>query len=142
MKKSSYEGLQKTVRSLKTPAIEMWKNQYPERDYEVRIDIPEFTCICPKTGLPDFAAIVIRYIPDLSCIELKSLKYYTIYYRDIGIFNEHVINKMLDDLVRCCKPRWMELVGEFNARGGIKTTVRAEYQGQGLRGQGPGKCAR
>ncbi len=135
MKKSSYEGLQKTVRSLKAPAIETWKNRYPERDYEVRIDIPEFTCICPKTGLPDFATIVIRYIPDLECIELKSLKYYTIFYRDIGIFNENVINKMLDDLVRCCKPRWMELVGEFNARGGIKTTVKAEYKG-------PGKCAR
>ncbi|MFA6320484.1 MAG: preQ(1) synthase [Candidatus Omnitrophota bacterium] len=128
MKRSLYEGLQSKVRSLKTPVIETWKNQYPDRDYVITIDIPEFTCICPKTGLPDFATIVIRYIPDILCVELKSLKYYTIFYRNIGIFNENVINKMLDDLVRSCKPRWMELVGEFNARGGIKTTVRAEYK--------------
>ena len=129
MKKSLYEGLQNKVRSLKTPPIETWINQYPDRSYEITIDIPEFTCICPKTGLPDFATIVIKYVPDLLCIELKSLKYYTIFYRDIGIFNEHVINKMLDDLVKSCKPKRMEIVGEFNARGGIKTTVRAEYEG-------------
>jgi len=124
---SSYEGLQNNIRRLKTPAVETWKNRYPERNYVIKIDIPEFTCICPKTRLPDFAAIVIRYIPDKSCIELKALKYYTFFYRNIGIFNEHVVNKMLDDLVACCKPRWMEIVGEFNARGGIKTTVNAEY---------------
>lgn len=112
---------------MKTPVIETWKNQYPERDYIITIDIPEFTCICPKTGLPDFATIVIRYIPDTLCVELKSLKYYTIFYRDIGIFNENVINRMLDDIVKSCHPRWMEIVGEFNARGGIKTTVKAEY---------------
>ena len=127
MRRSIYDGLQNKIRKLKTPVIETWKNQYPDRDYEIKIDIPEFTCICPKTGLPDFAAIVIRYIPDRSCIELKSLKYYTIFYRDIGIFNEHVINKMLDDLANACRPRWMEIVGEFNTRGGIKTTVKAEY---------------
>lgn len=127
MKNSPYEGLQKNIRNLRTPKIDTWVNQYPDRDYEIRIDIPEFTCICPKTGLPDFADIVIRYIADIKCIELKSLKYYTIYYRDLGIFNENVVNKMLDDLVRACAPRWMEIVGEFNARGGIKTTVRVEY---------------
>jgi 7-cyano-7-deazaguanine reductase len=127
MKKSLYEGLQNKVKAMKTPAIETWKNQYPERDYVITIDIPEFTCICPKTGLPDFATIVIRYIPDAFCLELKSLKYYTIFYRNVGIFNENVINRMLDDLVKSCHPRWMELVGEFNARGGIKTTVNAEY---------------
>lgn len=126
-KRSSYEGLQKDIRKIKTPDIEVWENQYPDREYVIRIDIPEFTCICPKTGLPDFADIVINYIPDERCIELKSLKYYTFYYRDIGIFNEHVVNKMLDDLVKSCRPRWMEITGEFNARGGIKTTVRAEY---------------
>jgi 7-cyano-7-deazaguanine reductase len=128
MKKSLYEGLQSKVRTLKAPIIETWKNQYPDRDYVITIDIPEFTCICPKTGLPDFATIVIKYIPDVLCVELKSLKYYTIFYRNVGIFNENVVNKMLDDLVKSCKPRWMELVGEFNARGGIKTTVRAEYK--------------
>lgn len=127
MKRSSYEGLQQSIRKLKTPAIQTWKNQYPDRDYVIKIDIPEFTCICPKTGLPDFATIAIRYIPDKGCIELKSLKYYTFFYRDIGIFNEHVVNKMLDDFVKACRPRWMEIVGEFNARGGIKTTVAAEY---------------
>ena len=127
MKRSLYEGLQNKVRLLKAPALETWKNQYPDRNYVITIDIPEFTCICPKTGLPDFATIMIRYIPDKLCIELKSLKYYTIFYRDIGIFNENVVNKMLDDAVKACKPRWMEITGEFNARGGIKTTVSAEY---------------
>lgn len=127
MKKSSYEGLQDNIKRLKTPVVETWNNQYPDRNYIIKIDIPEFTSICPKTGLPDFAQIIIRYIPDKLCLELKSLKYYTVFYRDIGIFNEHVINKMLDDLVKSCNPRWMEVVGEFNARGGIKTTVIAEH---------------
>ncbi|MDD3905836.1 MAG: preQ(1) synthase [Candidatus Omnitrophica bacterium] len=129
MKRSPYEGLQNKVRVMKTPVIETWQNRYSDRDYIIRIDIPEFTCICPKTGLPDFASIVIKYIPDQACIELKSFKYYTIFYRDVGIFNEHVVNKMLDDLVKACRPRWMEIAGEFNARGGIKTTVSAEYKG-------------
>ncbi|MBI5143748.1 MAG: NADPH-dependent 7-cyano-7-deazaguanine reductase QueF [Candidatus Omnitrophica bacterium] len=127
MRKSSYEGLQEKIRRLKTPKIEVWKNEYPDRDYIIDIDIPEFTCICPKTGLPDFADIKIKYIPDRWCIELKSLKYYTIFYRNIGIFNEHVVNKILDDFVKACKPRWVEIVGEFNPRGGIKTIVKAEY---------------
>ena len=113
---------------MKIPVLETWKNQYPDRSYIIKIDIPEFTCICPKTGLPDFANITIRYIPAKLCIELKSLKYYTIFYRDVGIFNENVVNKMLDDAVKACKPRWMEITGEFNARGGIKTTVSAEYK--------------
>ncbi len=125
--KSSYEGLQERIRKLKTPAIDVWKNQYPDRNYVINIDIPEFTCICPKTGLPDFANITIRYIPDKLCVELKALKYYTIFYRNIGIFNEHVVNKILDDFIKACKPRWAEIIGEFNARGGIKTTVKAEY---------------
>lgn len=127
MKSSPYEGLQNNINKLKTPEIEVWKNQYPDRDYIITIDVPEFTCICPKTGLPDFAVITIKYIPDKACIELKSLKYYELFYRNVGIFHENVINKFLDDLVRACKPRWMEIVGEFNARGGIRTTVSAEY---------------
>jgi len=126
MKRSSYEGLQDRIKILKTPEVETFKNLYPGRDYVITIDMPEFTCICPKTGLPDFAVITIRYSPDKSCIELKSLKYYEIFFRNIGIFHENVVNKFLDDLVKSCKPRWMEVVGEFNARGGIKTTVRAE----------------
>lgn len=133
MKKiSKYEGLQEKIRSLKTPEIETWKNNYPDRDYVTEIDIPEFTCICPKTGLPDFADIKIRYIADKLCVELKSLKYYTFFYRDVGIFNENVVNKFLDDLVAAVKPRWMEITGEFNARGGIKTTVVAEYGRKGF----------
>ena len=128
MKRSLYEGLQQRVRNLKTPAIETWKNQYPDRDYTITVDIPEFTCICPRTGLPDFAKITIKYIPDELCLELKSLKMYTIFYRNVGIFNENVVNKILEDCVRSCKPRFMAIVGEFNARGGIKTTVSAEYK--------------
>ncbi len=124
----SYEGLQNRVRNLKTPAVETWKNLYADRSYTITIDIPEFTCICPKTGLPDFANITVRYIPDKLCLELKSLKYYEIFYRNVGIFHENVVNKFLEDLVRACKPRWMEVVGEFNARGGIRTTVKAEYK--------------
>ena len=129
MTRSSYEGLQSAIKKLKAPKIEVWKNQYPDRDYIITIDVPEFTCICPKTGLPDFAMITICYTPDEFCIELKSLKYYEIFFRNVGIFHENVVNKFLDDLVRACKPRWMEITGEFNARGGIKTTVKAEYKG-------------
>ena len=135
---SSYEGLQGAIKKLKTPRIEIWKNQYPDRDYIIKIDVPEFTCICPKTKLPDFAMITIRYIPDEFCIELKSLKYYEIFFRDVGIFHENVVNKFLDDLVRACKPRWMEVTGEFNARGGIKTTVKAEYKTISTHGVGTG----
>ena len=127
-KRSSYEGLQDDVRTLKTPRIEVWKNQYPDREYTITLDVPEFTCICPKTGLPDFATIIIEYAPDNYCIELKSFKLYTIFFRGIGIFHEHLINKMLDDFVSACHPRWVRMRGEFNPRGGIKTTVTREYQ--------------
>ena len=125
---SGYEGLQDNVRKLKTPAIEVWQNKYPDKEYVINLQIPEFTCICPKTGLPDFATIRIDYSPDKYCIELKSLKMYTIFYRNIGVFHEHVVNKMLDDLVRVCQPRWLKIIGEFNPRGGIRTTVAAEYK--------------
>jgi len=128
MKKSVYEGLQEQVRALKTPRIEVWKNQYPEKEYSVTLHIPEFTCICPKTGLPDFAQIVIEYAPAAYCVELKSFKMYTIFYRNIGIFHEHLANKMLDDFVKAAKPRWVRLRAEFNPRGGIQTTVTREYR--------------
>ncbi len=126
--KSSYEGLQKNIRALKTPKIAVWKNQYPDKIYTICLDIPEFTCICPKTGLPDFANIKIEYIPQDYCIELKSFKMYTIFYRNLGIFHEHVINKMLDDFVRASNPRWVRITGIFNPRGGITTTVIREYK--------------
>ena len=128
MRKSNYEGLQKNVRNLKTPQIEAWLNQYPDKVYSINIDIPEFTCICPKTGLPDFAAITIEYSPQKYCIELKSLKMYTIFFRDVGIFHEHLVNKMMDDLVVAVKPRWMKIRAVFNPRGGITTTVTREFK--------------
>ncbi|MFH1996850.1 MAG: preQ(1) synthase [Candidatus Omnitrophota bacterium] len=127
-KGSTYEGLQKNVRTLTTPAIEAWKNPYADKDYVITIDFPEFTCLCPKTGQPDFATITIRYIPDKWCLELKSLKFYYFWFRQVGIFNENVVNRVLDDIVKACKPRWAEATGDFNQRGGMKTVVRREYR--------------
>ncbi|MEA3560954.1 MAG: preQ(1) synthase [Candidatus Omnitrophota bacterium] len=126
-KRSSYSRLQADVRKLKTPLIEVWENQYQDKEYTINLDFPEFTCLCPKTGLPDFAVIRVRYSPDKQCLELKSLKMYLIFYRNIGIFHEHTVNKILEDLVRTCKPRWLMVSAEFNVRGGIKTTVIAQY---------------
>ena len=124
---SSYDDLQTHIRELNTPTIETWKNQYNDRDYTIEITNLEFTTVCPKTGLPDFATICITYVPDEQCIELKSLKEYFVFFRDIGIFHEHIINKVLDDFVKACHPRSAEVVGDFNIRGGIKTVVRATY---------------
>ncbi len=107
--------------------LEVFPNPHPERDYEIHMECPEFTCLCPKTGQPDFAEIDILYTPDRKCIELKSLKLYMWSYRSEGAFHEAVVNKILDDLVSACKPRWMQVVGDFNVRGGIHTTVRVEY---------------
>jgi 7-cyano-7-deazaguanine reductase len=124
---SAYENLQKNIKKLNTPDIEVWLNQYPDKVYTINIDTPEFTCICPKTGLPDFANIMIEYSPNKFCIELKSLKMYFLFFRNVGIFHEHVINKMMDDLVKSVQPRWMKITGVFNPRGGITTTVKTEY---------------
>ncbi len=126
MKKNSYKNLQKDIRKLKTPKIDVWKNQYPNKDYKEEIKTSEFTCICPKTGLPDFADVEIQYAPDKWCIELKSFKLYLYSYRDVGIFHEHAVNKMLDDFVRASKPRRAHIQMVFNPRGGITTTVSAE----------------
>jgi len=126
--KSSYEGLQKNVRKLKTPEIEVWQNQYADKVYRINLDMPEFTCICPKTGLPDFAVIRIEYSPAKYCVELKSFKMYTIFFRNVGIFHEHLINRMLEDFVNAVKPRWVKIEGVFNPRGGITTTVAREYK--------------
>ena len=113
---------------MSTPAaLETFPNPRPERDYEIAIDAPEFTSVCPKTGLPDFGTIRIRYIPDKLCIELKALKYYLLAYRDRGIFYEAATNQILDDLVAACQPRRMTVVGDFSARGAITTKVTAEY---------------
>lgn len=125
-RKSSYEGLQSQVRRMKTPQIEVWENQYADREYIIRIEIPEFTCICPKTGLPDFAVINVDYIPHKTCLELKSLKMYIVSFRDVGIFHEHLVNRILDDIVKACAPRWAKVEAVMNPRGGIATTVAAE----------------
>ena len=108
--------------------IEVFPNPYPEREYKVNMECPEFTCLCPKTGQPDFADLNILYIPDRHCIELKSLKIYLWSYRNEGAFHEAVINKVLEDLVATCKPRSMKVEGDFYVRGGIHTTVTVEYQ--------------
>ena len=107
--------------------VEVVKNINADRDYTVNIEFPEFTCVCPRTGLPDFADIKIEYIPDKLIIELKSLKYYFVSFRNVGTFHEDVVNKILDDLVAACAPRKMTVTGEFGVRGGIKTTVTASF---------------
>ncbi len=125
--KSSYESLQEDVRGLELPEIEVWENKYQDKEYLIKFDTGEFSCICPKTGLPDFARIFIEYSPDKNCIELKSFKEYLVAYRSCGIFHEHVVNRLLEDLVKAVEPRMMKVTGVFNVRGGITTTVEAEY---------------
>ena len=107
--------------------LEAVANPHPDRDYEVAMAVPEFTCLCPITGQPDFATIRIRYVPDQHLVELKSLKLYMWSYRDEGAFHEDVTNRILNDLVAAIRPRWAEVTGDFNVRGGIKTEVRAGY---------------
>lgn len=125
---SSYESRQEHIRDLKSPIIEVWRNKYPDRDYTVKIETSEFTCICPKTGLPDFANVTLEYKPDKLCLELKSFKLYLTFYRDIGIFHEHIVNKIFDDILKACRPKEMNLTMVFNPRGGINTTVKREYR--------------
>ncbi len=112
---------------MSSPPLETFPNPRPERDYEIAIHCPEFTSLCPKTGLPDFGEIRITYVPDTRCVELKSLKYYIVGFRNRGIFYEHVTNEILDDLVAALQPRRMTVVGDFSVRGGIKTVVTATY---------------
>jgi len=107
--------------------LEIFPNPNPDRDYEINFDCPEFTCLCPKTGQPDFATLKILYVPDRSCVELKSLKLYLWSYRNEGAFHEAVTNKILDDLVAAVHPRRLELLADFYVRGGIHTTVRVRY---------------
>src|SRR5438270_1408525 len=107
------------------PEIETWPNQYP--GYEIEVVIPEFTSVCPKTGLPDFGTLTLRYTPDKLCLELKSLKMYELSYRNMGIFYENVVNKFLRDVVKACNPVSATVVGEFTPRGGIRSTIRAAW---------------
>jgi 7-cyano-7-deazaguanine reductase len=114
-----------------TKQLETFSNPTPERDYTIRMEVPEFTCLCPKTGQPDFATLHIEYVPDKLCIELKSLKLYMWSYRNEGAFHEAVTNRILDDLAKACQPRFMRLTAEFYVRGGIYTTVIAEHRASG-----------
>ncbi len=126
-REKSYEGRQDHVRKLRLPAIETFTNVYPDRDYEISMTVQEFTCVCPKTGLPDFAVLTLVYVPDEVCIELKSFKEYLLAFRELGIFHENVVNRVLDDVVKVCQPRSAALTGVFNSRGGIQTTVIRRY---------------
>ena len=110
--------------------LELFPNPQPERDYTIRINIPEFTCLCPKTGQPDFATLLLEYIPDRQCVELKSLKMYVWSFRNEGAFHEAVTNEILDDLISATAPRFMRLTAIFNIRGGIDTTVIAEHRAE------------
>ena len=112
---------------MSSTTLETFPNPQPSRDYEIAIRCPEFTSVCPKTGLPDFGEIRVTYVPDRLCIELKALKYYLVEFRNKGIFYENVTNQILDDLVAACQPRRMTVVGDFSVRGGIKTEVTARY---------------
>lgn len=116
---------------VKLPAIETFANQFP--DYEITIEVAEFTSVCPKTGLPDFGTIVIRYVPSAKVLELKSLKEYLLAYRNLGIFYENVVNRVLEDVVRACRPKSAIVTGEFNPRGGIRSMIEARHPRSGPR---------
>jgi 7-cyano-7-deazaguanine reductase len=109
----------------KFPEIETWPNQFPS--YEIIVDIPEFTSVCPKTSLPDFGTLIIRYMPDKRCLELKSLKEYIFTYRNLGIFQENIVNQVLEDVVKATKPKWAVVEGDFQPRGGIGTKIVAHW---------------
>lgn len=118
--KEAYSGLKEELLP-----IETFRNQF--QDYEIEIEIPEFTSVCPKTGLPDFGTIVIRYVPKEQCLELKSLRMYILAYRNLGIFYENAVNRILEDIVKACHPVSAVVIGEFNPRGGIKSVIEARY---------------
>lgn len=128
MSNQSYDERQDNIRDWKTPPIETFENIYPDREYEICMTIPEFTCVCPKTGLPDFGELRLTYLPNKRCVELKSLKEYLLAFRDKGIFHENVVNRVLDDIVTAANPRRAKLIGVFNTRGGIQTTVTREWE--------------
>lgn len=131
IKKTSYGYTSQHASSFKEkdlPQIDVWENQYRSHNYVIKIINPEFTSICPKTGLPDLGTITIEYVPDKYCLELKSLKYYFLSYRNLGIFMENAVNRILDDIVKYAKPISVVVTGEFTPRGGIKSVITATYQ--------------
>lgn len=115
------------ISSIDVHALETFPYEYPGKDIVINIDTDEFTAVCPWSGLPDFATVRIDYIPGRSLIELRSLKYYLLSYRNVGIYQEHLVNRILEDLVKCCKPKWMKVVADYNVRGGIHTIASREY---------------
>lgn len=120
-------GQAQSVKNIKLPAIEAWENQY-RRDYNIKIVHPEFTSVCPKTGLPDFGTITIDYVPGKLCLELKSLKYYFLQYRNCGIFMENIANRVLDDVIKAIKPKSCTVTGDFTPRGGLSSVITAQYK--------------
>ena len=125
------------LRDAMNTSLEFFANPTPERDYTIRMTIPEFTCLCPKTGQPDFATLKLEYVPDERCVELKSLKLYIWSFRNRGAFHEAVTNQILADLVEATAPRFMRLAADFNVRGGIYTTIVAEHRRPGWQGAAP-----
>lgn len=128
MKTSKYQSFIKKQSTLSLPQIEVVDNSYAGRDYTVKFTIPEFNCVCPKTGLPDFATLHIDYVPGKKLVELKSLKLYINAYRNLGAFHESVANRVLDDIVKAAKPKKAKLLADFNVRGGIHTVVETKYR--------------
>ncbi|MGD0833662.1 MAG: preQ(1) synthase [Candidatus Dormibacteria bacterium] len=122
-------------RAIAENRLESFENRTPGRDYTIQFSIPEFTCLCPRTGFPDFATLNVRYVPGPRCVELKSLKLYINGFRDRGVFHEDAVNGILDDLVALLDPRYCEVVGDFNVRGNIKTVVTAVHRGDGWAGE-------
>ena len=134
--KDQYEGLDRRVEirqdaAIDTECLMAFQYEYPEQETEVAIDTDEFTAVCPWTGLPDYGTLLVTYVPGQSCIELKSFKYYLMSYRDVGIVQEHAVNRILQDLVDCCQPRRMKVKLDYKVRGGIHTEVSVEYKEPG-----------
>ena len=132
--KEEYEGLDQQLPAKSEEAIDRgllltFQYDYPDQNAKVEIDTDEFTAVCPWTGLPDYGTLTISYVPHRSCIELKSLKYYLLSYRDVGIVQEHAANRVLNDLVACCQPKSMAIVLDYKVRGGLHTTVKVEHAG-------------
>ena len=132
---AAFSAKSAVAKKLPSKRLETFPNPTPQRDYRIHMEIPEFTCLCPKTGQPDFATLVLDYVPDRRCVELKSLKLYVWSYRNEGAFHEAVTNRILDDLVAATQPRYMKLEARFNVRGGIYTSVFAEHRKRGWTGK-------
>ena len=118
-----FDGVEKLIPEV----LETFAYEYAGRDAVVEISTDEWSCVCPFSGLPDFGTLTVRYLPSEVCIELKSYKYYLTSFRNVGIYQEHAVNRVLDDLVKCCKPKWMEVVLDYRLRGGLHTVVTVEY---------------